>query len=850
MYTLIFDIIEQIQGSGRQILFLIESIGVTFIDNVYNLMLKSMTAFNGDKIAEVAQDIAHNCYIIIGIFALFRIALVLINTIIDPDKFTEKNTNIGNMLSRIVIVVVLLIAVPFIFDESRKLQSHILENNYISKLLIGTEITGKEVHESEKGVKVYSEKFSNIGKYIKDLIVRSLIYPDGRITDVVVDEKSNTVTYQCKNKIDIDCNAAVAVWNNSADFIYLEAFMRSYTKGSNGETIFIYKYTPLVILIVGLFATYVLLSFTIDIAVRTVELAALQILSPLFIVTYIDPKSSSDGPFKRWVSTCAKTYVSLFIKIAIVCLMIFFITRINDLFDAATMETSFFSLTRLLMLIAILIFAKKAPKWIGDMLGVEVGLEGLSIKNKLGGMALFGGLVSKGIDSAKKFAGQKAKNFGANRVRNTAARIGGMKEAHKANKIAKKNGTYNKNNRQSLWKQGEAAAKNSRYANWGKDAQGLLKDIGSGYMAGRLNVNPEAKSLNAKLKEMAEESSLKYNQKIGNTETKRVLRAEMIANNKEAKKLYTEVAMDSKTGDRLKVTNANGESVYVNPRGDKEMNAAFGNPTTEFKAYEAYGANLAISRGFKVDASTRQVIDDNGKAIASLSEYGLSNMSYAARAAIRSLVANNVKDNVSRYVNAMNQYNQASHDYSQAVFQYNQAISNFNNDSRVRAVLEAKTEYEAIETEYKELLDKDQSSLTNLEKEKLNNFKALEEAYRKAQTAYDEEKIKEEYGIGKIDDYLKDAKQRFGAWSQEITSIKSQISSVSDPAFNDSGKMKKDSSGNLVFENPYTVEINGEKLSPVDDFVRINEIQNMLNIKASKAKSKYDDAMKEPDSNK
>ena len=135
-------------------------------------------------------------------------------------------------------------------------------------------------------------------------------------------------------------------------------------------------------------------------------------------------------------------------------------------------------------------------------------------------------------------------------------------------------------------------------------------------------------------------------------------------------------------------------------------------------------------------------------------------------------------------------------------------------------------------------------------KEKLNNFKALEEAYRKAQTAYDEEKIKEEYGIGKIDDYLKDAKQRFGAWSQEITSIKSQISSVSDPAFNDSGKIKTDSSGNIVMENPYTVEINGEKLSPVDDFVRINEIQNMLNIKASKAKSKYDDAMKEPDSNK
>ena len=43
-------------------------------------MISAITAFDGEKIASLANDIAKNCYIIIGIFALFRIALILVNT--------------------------------------------------------------------------------------------------------------------------------------------------------------------------------------------------------------------------------------------------------------------------------------------------------------------------------------------------------------------------------------------------------------------------------------------------------------------------------------------------------------------------------------------------------------------------------------------------------------------------------------------------------------------------------------------------------------------------------------------------------------------------------------------------
>lgn len=57
---------------------------------------------------------------------------------------------------------------------------------------------------------------------------------------------------------------------------------------------------------------------------------------------------------------------------------------------------------RLFLLYAILIFAKKAPQLIKDLMNIKgdnIGLKGLSIKNKMGEAALVGGAVKKGMNS-------------------------------------------------------------------------------------------------------------------------------------------------------------------------------------------------------------------------------------------------------------------------------------------------------------------------------------------------------------------------------------------------------------------------------------------------------------------
>ena len=58
-----------------------------------------------------------------------------------------------------------------------------------------------------------------------------------------------------------------------------------------------------------------LINFCMDVAVRSIKLAFLQLVAPIPIISYIDPKSGKDGLFKKWYDMCFKTYLSLFIRL-------------------------------------------------------------------------------------------------------------------------------------------------------------------------------------------------------------------------------------------------------------------------------------------------------------------------------------------------------------------------------------------------------------------------------------------------------------------------------------------------------------------------------------------------------
>ena len=384
----------------------IDSIAFSLVDNLYDLIVAFSTLefFSEETIKSIMQS----TYTVISIFALFRIAIILVNAIINPDKLTDSKNGFLPVLRNFVLMFVLLVLTPRLFTEAYKIQSTIVEGNYIQKLFLRS-----------------SAKNENPGDELKKIVISSLVYPDKTFATYDVKEGKYIVNKDC----DGNCEKAVNAYNDdvlankNGMFVTLSKYIGTSKKidtnnDGDKETVYVYNYMFFVTFAAGIFITYVLASMGLDIAIRAVELAVLQIISPLFIVTMIDPKSVQSGPFKKWLQTVGKTYVSLFIKIAILTLMIKLISIVNT----ASLPESLGFLGKLVAVLAILIFAKKAPKWIGDMVGVEgdsAGLGGLG--KKLGSAALVGGAISKGLDKGKK----EAKRVGAGMFNRVAADVGG-----------------------------------------------------------------------------------------------------------------------------------------------------------------------------------------------------------------------------------------------------------------------------------------------------------------------------------------------------------------------------------------------------------------------------------------
>lgn len=117
-------------------------------------------------------------------------------------------------------------------------------------------------------------------------------------------------------------------------------------------------------LLVGIVVELILIGICMDVAVRSVKLTFLQLMAPIPIVSYIDPKSGKDGMFKRWYQEVFKTWGSLFIKLIAVFFGVYLIQQLDTLYLLSGSATDIKSTKlwiMLFLLIGILIFMKQLP---------------------------------------------------------------------------------------------------------------------------------------------------------------------------------------------------------------------------------------------------------------------------------------------------------------------------------------------------------------------------------------------------------------------------------------------------------------------------------------------------------
>lgn len=416
----------------RGFLSVLDSIGYFFLGGIFNIFFIIVNAdiFQGDVIDTFYSRIQ----MILGILMIFRISITLLQIIVNPDMFKDKQKGAGSLVMRVVVMLVMLtLIVPIdiqntngnplneqinsngiLFGFLYQFQNSIIDDNILGKLILGSKT---DTTTSNAGG-AQLPGMSAVGDVITSEIAKSFITPT--LNDGYDDINSGNYENAAA------CPDVVAPYfNSNLTSGTLLDHINDTCNGSNGET-YAFDYTGLGGVIVAIVMTIIIIGFTLDVAVRAIKLALLRLIAPVPIISYISPGQEKDGAFGNWVKTLTSTYLSLFIRLIIIYFGIYLIILLRDGDLVTWVHTSnalTTGLANIFIIIGILVFMKEAPKFFQDMLGIKGDGKLFSgIGTMLGAAALTGGLAGSVVTGVR--AGwQEGQDF-RNGASGTAGKIG------------------------------------------------------------------------------------------------------------------------------------------------------------------------------------------------------------------------------------------------------------------------------------------------------------------------------------------------------------------------------------------------------------------------------------------
>lgn len=443
---LIFDQAAQWAGTQltnlvRSLFFMIDGVIYNLIPTVYKLFvyLSEVNFFSYDENDPLGQLIQH-VYVLLGIFMLFKVSFSLLRYLVDPNEFKDSSKGAGKLVTNILVAMILLVSVPTIFSYAMKIQSTVVNSNVIGQLILGdnaiTGATGDELDEGD--IDSNAETFETMARDLQFTVFGAFVrinanesgpFSSCGETSLVLGSVSVASNEECLTAIgdEIDNND-----DASSAGVTLKSFFKYTDEGSTEATdnrnfaayaqiiniqsdgIYVFDYQFIVSSIVGGYLVILLVSFSIDIAVRAIKLCFLQMVAPIAIISYVDPKESiGSGKLHNWISECGKTYFSLFLRIATVYFIILLVDIIttqvlgNGTAIEKVSDTSYHIWIYLFLIIGAFMFAKQVPNMIESIFGIKMSGEMSLNPFKNEGMiglgatgAAVGGLALGGVGNA------------------------------------------------------------------------------------------------------------------------------------------------------------------------------------------------------------------------------------------------------------------------------------------------------------------------------------------------------------------------------------------------------------------------------------------------------------------
>ena len=418
-------------NAGRTIVAFLDRIGVELLSAIYKIfyMVANATIIKGD----VLKVFYSRIQLILGILMIFKLAMSILNIIINPDLIKDQKQGAGKIVTRIVVALFMLtLVIPInipnaqsdslnayindhgiLFGFLYKTQDTILSENIIAKLVLGV--------SSDSNSNLNVNNLDDVGYTISSTVLKVFVRINVKDESEPICDNENKED-PCPNVVCPDeVNASHYALDNVDPQVILDHINENCGKGSDQRYAFVY--TPFLGAIFMIIMSLIIAGFTVDIAVRAIKLAILRLIAPVPIISYINPPKQGGGAFDNWTKSLISTYVDLFVRLAIVYFGLFLIRSLLDtgldVFggDAAANASTFYAgMAFIFVILGILVFMRQAPGFIKDILGIKgkpmgnVGLSSLLGGTAMalggGGLAGFGLGAMQGFDTASKAAAE------------------------------------------------------------------------------------------------------------------------------------------------------------------------------------------------------------------------------------------------------------------------------------------------------------------------------------------------------------------------------------------------------------------------------------------------------------
>lgn len=341
--------------------------------------------------SEIVQEISANIYTLVSVVMLFAFSVTILSAIVNPDLLSDGKKGVKAVFKRAIIALMLIVVIPFAFDELYKIQETIMKNSLIEKIVVGIEYNCNSSNKSK------CEAGGNGGQVIAGTLMSAVLYPDDEMADADGNVNVSVSVSEYYSKMiaeDLPKYIGAVAKNINATAINPEN-----ANISNDEA-YAFKFNGLIAIVVGLVTVYILVIFAIDVAVRVFKMAFMELTAPISIVSYV---AAGDKILSSWFKELGKTYAELFVRVAAIAFYLFLVSNLSSFMEQFK-DSDWTLVLKAFLMVGMLIFAKQVPDMIGKIFGVEIKSQG-GIAGRLGNMAGVGKVAQnawKGLTNVAK----------------------------------------------------------------------------------------------------------------------------------------------------------------------------------------------------------------------------------------------------------------------------------------------------------------------------------------------------------------------------------------------------------------------------------------------------------------